>query len=58
MNNVEIAQMLNQYADLLTMPGESPFRARAYLNAARTVGNLSDPLGRLVHEDQDLRTVR
>jgi DNA polymerase (family X) len=37
MENVEIAHLLNQYADLLEIQGTDSFRVRAYRNAAQTV---------------------
>ena len=37
MENVEIARVLNEYADLLDIQGDGPFRVRAYRNAAQTV---------------------
>jgi DNA polymerase (family 10) len=54
MENVEIAQVLNDYAALLEIQGESPFRVRAYHQAARTVENLSQPLAQLLQTHADL----
>ena len=52
--NADIAHMLQDYAALLEIQGESAFRVRAYQNAARTVENLSEPIARLMHEQGDL----
>jgi DNA polymerase (family 10) len=54
MENVEIAHLLNQYADLLEIEGADQFRVRAYRNAARTVESLSPSLARLVEEGKEL----
>jgi DNA polymerase (family 10) len=45
---------LNEYAALLEIQGESPFRARAYHQAARTVESLSQPVAQLLQEQTDL----
>jgi DNA polymerase/3'-5' exonuclease PolX len=43
MENVEIANLLNKYAELLEIQGGDLFRIRAYRNAARTIESLSQP---------------
>ncbi len=55
MENVEVARVLNAYADLLDIQGDSPFRMRAYRNAAQTVAGLSQPVAQLVEAGEDLR---
>jgi DNA polymerase (family X) len=55
MENVEIARMLNEYADLLDIQGENPFRVRSYRNAAQTVAGLSQPVAQLIEAGEDLR---
>ena len=55
MENVEIARVLNEYADLLDIQGESPFRVRSYRNAAQTVAGLSQPVAQLIEAGEDLR---
>ena len=55
MENVEIARVLNEYADLLDIQGESPFRVRAYRNAAQTVTGLSQPVAQFIEAGEDLR---
>ncbi len=52
--NAEIAKMFNEYADLLEIKGENPFKVRAYRNAARTVENIGKSLEELVKEGYDL----
>jgi DNA polymerase (family X) len=55
MENVEIARVLNEYADLLDIQLESPFRVRSYRNAAQTVAGLSQPVAQLIEAGEDLR---
>ena len=55
MENVEIARMLNEYADLLDIQGENPFRVRSYRNAAQTVTGLSQPVAQLIEAGEDSR---
>ncbi len=52
--NLEIATVLNQVADLLAIQGANPFRVRAYRNAARTVNMHAVPMRQLLAESQDL----
>ncbi|BAF70395.1 DNA polymerase/3'-5' exonuclease PolX [Nitratiruptor sp. SB155-2] len=52
--NSEIAKIFNEYADLLEIKGENPFKVRAYRNAARTVENIGKSLEELVNEGYDL----
>jgi DNA polymerase (family 10) len=54
MENVEIARMFHEYADLLDIQGESPFRVRAYRKAAQTLEGLSRPVAQLVEQGADL----
>jgi DNA polymerase (family 10) len=42
--NVEVARVLREMADVLELQGANPFRIRAYRNAARTVEELPAPL--------------
>jgi DNA polymerase (family X) len=55
MENVEIARVLNEYADLLDIQGENLFRVRSYRNAAQTVAGLSQPVAQLIEAGEDLR---
>ncbi len=54
MENLEIAQVLSQMADLLEIQDANPFRVRAYRNAARFVDGHAEPMRRLVAEESDL----
>mgnify|MGYP000887334860 FL=1 len=38
--NADIAQMLNEYADLLEVEGANPYRVRAYRNASNAIAVL------------------
>lgn len=51
MENVAIARVLNEIADLLDLQGENPFRIRAYRTAARTIGALATPVTSLIAAD-------
>ena len=42
MENLEVAQVFEEVADLLEIQGANPFRVRAYRNAARTIRDLSE----------------
>ncbi len=44
MENIEIANIFEEVADLLDIQGGSPFRVRAYRTAARTIGTLGTPV--------------
>ncbi len=51
MNRLAIARALSETADLLTLTGREPFRARAYERGARVLERLTDPdFERLVAE--------
>jgi DNA polymerase (family 10) len=52
--NVEIARAFNEYADLLEIQGENPFRVRSYRKAAMTIEGLSRPVTELLEERIDL----
>ncbi|MCI0622550.1 MAG: DNA polymerase/3'-5' exonuclease PolX [Acidobacteria bacterium] len=54
MENVEIARAFNEYADLLEIQGQNPFRVRSYRKAAMTVEGLSRPVIELLDEGEDL----
>jgi DNA polymerase (family 10) len=54
MENVEIASTLNEYADLLDIRNENPFRVRSYRKAAQTVAGLSRPVAQLIAAGEDL----
>ncbi len=48
MENPEVAQVLEEIADLLEIQGADPYRVRAYRNAARTVRDQPEPLAELL----------
>lgn len=50
MHNSEIAGLFDELADLLELQGANAFRLRAYRNAARTLGNLPEPVADLAQE--------
>lgn len=54
MENLEIAAVLSQVADLLEIRDANPFRVRAYRNASRTIEDHAVPLRKLVAEGEDL----
>lgn len=54
MENFEVAERLEELADLLEIKGSNPFRIRAYRNAIRTVRGHTRPLGSMVAADEDL----
>ena len=54
MENVEIAAVLREVADLLEIQEANPFRVRAYRNAVRTIEAYAVPLRKLVEDEADL----
>jgi DNA polymerase (family X) len=50
MDKGQVAEVLVSIATLLELKGENPFKVRAYLNAARTIETLSEPLDKVVAE--------
>ncbi len=57
MNNAQIAAVFDEMADILEFQGANPFRVRAYRNASRTIGDLSEPITRLVAEGRPLTEI-
>lgn len=53
-HNIDIADKLNQLADLLEIEGQNPFRVRAYQNAARVIADMPKDLSALIAEGSDL----
>ncbi|MCF8104656.1 MAG: DNA polymerase/3'-5' exonuclease PolX [Desulfohalobiaceae bacterium] len=53
-HNADIQRMFLELADLLEIEGASPFRVRAYRNAARTVTGLPESVSRMIEEQKDL----
>jgi len=54
LNNNDVADIFNQFADLLEIKGANPFRIRAYRNAARTITGQSRNISDMVREGEDL----
>ena len=52
MDKDKVAGVLVEIGTLLELKGENPFKTRAYQNAARTIESLTDPLEKLVADDQ------
>ncbi len=52
MEKEQISQVLGQIAMLLELKGENPFKSRAYVNAARALENLSEPLEKTIGENR------
>ena len=52
--NAEIAELFNRYADLLEIEDANPFRVRAYRNAARVIEGYSQSMAALVKAGRDL----
>ena len=57
MDKTGVAHVLDQYASLLELTGENPFRVRAFRAAARTVAGLAGSLGSAL-EDGSLAAAR
>jgi DNA polymerase (family 10) len=53
-HNSDVAEIFNEMADLLEILAENPFRVRAYRNAARTVGDLSQSVASMVEQAKDM----
>jgi DNA polymerase (family 10) len=52
MDKDRVAEILVEIGTLLELKGENPFKTRAYLNAARAVESLAEPLEKLVAENR------
>jgi DNA polymerase (family 10) len=48
MENIDVAKIFDEVADLLEIQGANPFRIRAYRTAARTMETLPEPAARMV----------
>lgn len=53
--NKEIADKLNETADLLDIKGENEFRIRSYRNAARAISGMSDELSGIADDKDKLK---
>ena len=54
MENIDIARIFSEVADLLEIQGANVFRVRAYRNAARTVETLGTPVESMVSSGGNL----
>jgi DNA polymerase (family 10) len=54
LRNSDVAGLFERLADLLDIEGESPFRVRAYRNAAETIAGLGVALDDLIAQGADL----
>ena len=52
MDKDRIAEVLTSIGTLLELKGENPFKTRAYLNAARAIESVGEPLETLVAQDR------
>src|SRR5437867_12002435 len=52
MDKAQVATVLVDIATLLDLKGANPFKSRAYLNAARTVEGLDEPLDKVIAEER------
>ena len=52
MDKEQVAEILAEIGTLLELKGENPFKTRAYVNAARTIESLSEPLSKIVAENR------
>ncbi len=52
MDKEQVATILVEIGTLLELKGENPFKTRAYVNAARAIEGLSEPLAKIVAENR------
>src|SRR5438552_5141631 len=52
MDKDQVADTLVKIATLLELKGENPFKSRAYLNAARALEGMSEPLDKVIAEER------
>src|SRR5438876_2596304 len=52
MDKEQVAAILVNIATLLDLKGENPFKSRAYLNAARALEGMSEPLDKVIAEER------
>ncbi len=51
-NNLKIAEIFNQIAEILEVQAENPFRIRAYRRAAQNIEALSEDVGEIAKRDE------
>src|SRR3954462_3309404 len=52
MDNLALARVLGEIADLLEIKAENPFKIRAYRNAADTIAHFAEPIAALSEKDR------
>jgi len=52
MKNFQIAKIFNQYADLLEIKEDNPFKIRAYRKAAQNLESLTEDIEKIAQEDR------
>ena len=52
MDKEKVAEILNEIGTLLELKGENPFKTRAYVNAARTLEGLNEPLAQIIADNR------
>ncbi len=52
MQNTDVARIFDSLADLLEIQEANPFRVRAYRNASRTIGNMSEAVADIIEDPQ------
>src|SRR5437773_785900 len=52
MDKEQVAEILVNVATLLDLMGENPFKSRAYVNAARALEEMSEPLDKVIAEER------
>jgi DNA polymerase (family 10) len=50
--NMEVAKVFDEYADILEIQGANPFRVRAYRNASRMIGDLPESIADIACDTQ------
>ncbi|RUR07224.1 hypothetical protein [Legionella sp. km772] len=56
-SNQEIAALLLQFADLLEVNGENPYKVRAYRRAAQSISALHEQISDLLAKNKDLTEI-
>jgi all-trans-retinol 13,14-reductase len=56
-HNADITAVFTEIAELLEIQGENPFRVRAYLNAARSVGELGRSVQTMIAQGEDPKDI-
>src|SRR5213596_307596 len=52
MDKESVAEILTEIGTLLELKGENPFKTRAYVNAARAIESLTEPLTKVIDEQR------